>query len=184
MLKHKGTVDLKTERLILRRFRDGDAHEMYNNWCNDERVARYTTWYAHKSIEDTKQFLEFLLNQYQYNNNYNWAIEMDGQLIGNISICEINENTDLCGVGYCLGYNYWGKGIITEACKVVVDFLFNEIGCRKIIAGHDSANVGSGIVMQKIGMKHEGSLNEHILRKDGSYGDDELYGLLKKDYQC
>jgi len=183
MLNHKGTVNLYTKRLVLRRFKDSDAHEMYNNWCSDERVARYTTWYAHKSVEQTKQFLEFLLNQYQNNNNYCWAIEMDGKILGDVTVCEICENTDLCGIGYCLGYSYWGKGIATEATKAVVEFLFEEIGCRRIIAGHDGANIGSGIVMQNIGMKHEGSLKEHILRKDSSYGDDELYGLLKKDYQ-
>lgn len=123
-----------------------------------------------------------MLNQNERKNSYNWAIEVDGKLVGSINVCEINEATDLCGVSYCLGYNYWGMGIVTEACKAVVDFLFKEINCRRIVMGHDSANVGSGIVMKKIGMKHEGTLKEHILRKDGSFGDDKIYGLLKSDY--
>lgn len=84
-----------------------------------------------------------MLNQNERKNSYNWAIEVDGKLVGSINVCEINEATDLCGVAYCLGYNYWGMGIVTEACKAVVGY---------------------------------------ILRKDGSFGDDEIYGLLKSDY--
>ena len=109
---------------------------------------------------------------------------MNGKLIGSINVREINEDIDLCVIGYCLGYDYWRKGIITEASKEVINFLFNEVGCRRIIATHDSDNVSSGMVMKKIGMKYEGTLKENILRKDGSFGDYVMYGLLKKDYYC
>lgn len=183
MLKHKGTVTLNTKRLVLRKFQVGDEEAMYHNWCSDARVAKYTTWYAHQSIEDTRGFLKYLLEQNTYDNSYNWGIELEGQLIGNINVCMIDEAVGLCGIGYCLAYDYWGKGITTEACRAVVDFLFNEVGCHKVIASHDCANVGSGKVMKKVGMKHEGSLKEQVLRKDGSYGDHELYGILKKDYE-
>ena len=183
MLNHKGTKTLVTNRLVLRKFREGDAESMFNNWCSDNKVAKFTTWYAHNSIEDTKAFLKFLLTQNISEKNYNWAIEMNGELIGSINVCEIDEDTDLCGIAYCLGYDYWRKGIITEGCKTVIGFLFNEINCRRIIASYDSLNIGSGEVMRKIGMSHEGTLREHILRKDGSFGDIELYGILKKDYQ-
>lgn len=184
MLNHKGTITLYTERLVLRPFKDSDVNEMYDNWCSDESVAKYTTWYAHKSVDDTKQFLDFLLNQNKSKNNYDWAIEMNGKVIGSINVCEINEAIDLCGIGYCLGYDYWRKGIIIEASKEVIKFLFNEVGFRRIIATHDSENVSSGMVMPKIGMKYEGTLKENILCKDGSFGDHVMYGLLKKDYYC
>ena len=52
----------------------------------------------------------------------------------------------------------------------------------KRVASHNNLNIGSGEVMKKIGMKHEGTLREQILRKDGSFGDTELYGVLKKEY--
>lgn len=179
---HKGTKRLETPRLILRPFHEGDEVEMYNNWCSDKRVAKYTTWYAHESVENAKQFLEYLLGQNEHKSSYNWGIEFEGKLIGSINVCTIDESTDVCGIAYCLGYDYWGKGMMTEACKRVVEFLFNEVGCHKVIASCDCGNVGSSRVMKKIGMKHEGSLKEEVLRKDGSYGDHELYGILRSEY--
>lgn len=182
MLNHKGNKKLITKRLILRSFREEDAGRMFDTWCNDKRVAKFTTWYAHNNLNDTKMFLQFLLNQNSSIRNYNWAIELDGALIGSVNVCEINEDIDLCGIAYCLGYDYWGKGFITEACKAVIEFLFNEVNCRKVVASYDNFNIGSGVVMRKVGMKHEGTLKEQVLRKDGSFGDIELYGVLKKEY--
>jgi ribosomal-protein-alanine N-acetyltransferase len=57
MVNHCGTVELRTERLVLRRFNENDAEQMYVEWMNDERVAKYTSWYAHSSIEMTKSFI-------------------------------------------------------------------------------------------------------------------------------
>ena len=81
-----------------------------------------------------------------------------------------------------LGYEYWGKGYATEAAKAVVGFLFNDVNYRKIIAGCDSVNTGSSKVLEKVGMKREAVLREHIKRKDNTWGDDFQYGLLKKEF--
>ncbi|MCI9419265.1 MAG: GNAT family N-acetyltransferase [Eubacterium sp.] len=63
-----------------------------------------------------------------------------------------------------------GKGYITEVAKAVIRFLFNDVNFnyRKIIAGCDSENIGSSKVMEKIGMKREAVLREHLKRKDGT----------------
>ena len=48
----------ETERLILRRLEFSDAEEMYNNYCNNDNVTKYLTWATHRSVEDTKEYLE------------------------------------------------------------------------------------------------------------------------------
>ena len=60
--------------------------------------------------------------------------------------------------------------------------LTNDVHYRKIIAGCDSENIGSCKVMEKVGMKREAVLREHIKRKDGTWGDDFQYGLLKREF--
>ena len=52
-MKHKGTVRLETERLILRPFTPEDALPMFRNWASDEEVTRFLTWPAHKDVEVT-----------------------------------------------------------------------------------------------------------------------------------
>ena len=49
MLEHKGSIDIKTDRLLLRKFRISDAEDVFTTWASDERVAKYTRWYAHKN---------------------------------------------------------------------------------------------------------------------------------------
>lgn len=58
--------------------------------------------------------------------------------------------------GYCMGRRWWHQGIMTEAWGAVIDFLLEQVGVQRIIAGHDVNNPHSGGVMRKCGMTFEG----------------------------
>lgn len=182
MLKHQGTVTLKTERLVLREYRKGEEQIMFDNWTCDERVAKYTKWFVHQDVSETKLFLDYILSKNSLS-DYNWIIELDGIPIGSINVVESDDEAELCGLGYNIGYDFWNKGYMTEAAKAVVGYLFYEIGYRKIVAACDSQNPGSENVMKHLGMKKEGIRRQHIKRKDGSFGDVFEYGLLKNEYK-
>lgn len=183
MLEHKGSIDIKTDRLLLRKFQISDAEEIFASWTSDERVAKYTSWYAHEKIEDTRAYAGYMAGRDELS-DYNWVIELDHKIVGSINVCYSDDCLEMAGIAYVLGYEYWGKGYITEAAKAVIRFLFNEVNYRKIIAGCDSENIGSSKVLEKIGMKREAVLREHIKRKDGTWGDDFQYGLLKREFVC
>lgn len=94
MLNHCGTVEIKTDRLFLRKFSHNDVHEIHNRWMNDKRVAEYTSWYPHSSIDDTKAFVNHILTL-DDNKSYNWVIELDKKVIGTINVCYSDENTEI-----------------------------------------------------------------------------------------
>ena len=54
------------------------------------------------------------------------------QVIRDISIVEMNEDDSSCEIGYVLGKNYWGRGLMTEALKAVLDFCFTQAGFQKV----------------------------------------------------
>ena len=89
------------------------------------------------------------------------------------------KNGYICHLGWQIDEPYWNNGIVTEAAKAVVDYLFEEIGCDRISSAYDTRNVGSGKVMQKIGMKFEGCLRRYYYQKDGSIGNRNLYSILR-----
>ncbi len=178
MLTHCGTKEIKTERLRLRALREEDAEKIYENWTSSETVAKYTTWYAHGSVEDTKAFVGYMMSQNTVS-DYNWIIESETDIVGQINVCAIDEATDVMGIAYVLGEKFWGKGYMTEAVNAVVKFLFHEVNCNKIIAGCDCENIGSARVLEKTGFTREGVLRQQIRRKDGSLGDDYAYGVLR-----
>lgn len=181
MVEHKGTIPIKTDRLFLRKFQPGDTEEIFAAWTSDERVAKYTSWYAHETVEDTKGYVAYMAGRNALS-DYNWIIETDHRIIGSINVCYADDSLEIAGIAYVLRYEDWGKGYMTEAVKAVIRFLLNEVNYRKIIEGCDSENVGSCKVLEKAGMKREAVLREQIRRKDGTWGDDFQYGLLKRDY--
>lgn len=159
MLIHKGTQTIQTPRLILRKARREDAQPMFHNWASDPEVTKYLTWPHHNSIEITQRILEIWLTEYNKSNYYQWMIELKEleEPIGSISVVRLNDNGKAAEIGYCIGARWWHKGITTEACSAVIEYLFTEIGMNRLTARHDPNNPHSGAVMKKCGMKYEGT---------------------------
>ena len=183
-LTHKGTVTIETERLILRRFQLTDAYAMFNNWANDDEVCKFVNFTPHRNIDVTKDIIRHWVDSYGNNEVYNWAIlpKNYGKAIGSISVVEAMNNNFTCGVGYAMGKNYWYQGIMTEVLKGVTDYLFSEVGYNRIQSRHDTQNPASGRVMEKAGMKLEGTMRQDKLRKDGTFGDTNIWAILRKEW--
>ncbi len=155
-----GTQRIETDRLILRRFKTEDAEDMYANWASDPEVATFLTWQPHTSVDVTKSLLENWIQRYEDGTYFNWVMEYKetGKVIGNISVVKLYEDTEAAEMGYCMSKAYWGRGLMPEALKAVMDYLFDVIGLNRVAACHDANNPKSGRVMDKAGMKLEGVL--------------------------
>lgn len=181
MPAHKGTQSLVTDRLILRKYFLSDANDMFNNFASDSRVTRFLSWTPYEDVKAVRQFLWSVIDNYSQDTFYHWAIEFDGQVIGGISVTNMDQQNNSCEIGYCIGYDFWTKGITTEALEAVIKFLFNEVGMHRIVAKHDVENPASGLVMQKCHMIFEGTLRKHYLRHDHTYSDCRIYAILRDD---
>ena len=100
-------------------------------------------------------------------------------MIGDISIVAIDENDSSCEIGYILGKNYWGRGLMTEALKAVLDFCFTQVGFQKVKARYASLNPASGRVMEKAGMSYLQTIVNGVERK--GYLADLIYYHISKD---
>ena len=163
-----GTQRIETDRLILRRFRLEDAEDMYANWASDPEVTRFLTWPAHSSVDVTKALLTDWIPRYEDGGYFNWAMEYKntGKVIGNISVVKLIESIDAAEMGYCMSRVYWGQGLMPEALRAVMDYLFDVVGLNRVAACHDANNPKSGRVMEKAGMKLEGILRHAMIRSD------------------
>lgn len=182
-MEHKGTQRLETERLILRRFAVEDAAAMYQNWASDPEVVKYLTWPVHSSAEATRALLENWVQRYENPDVYNWGIEWkeSGELIGSISVVQIRERISEASLGWCIGKTWWGQGVMPEAGNAVLDYLFRTVGFHRVAATHDVENPKSGRVMQKIGMKYEGTLRSAGVNNRGIC-DVVCYAILSEDF--
>lgn len=100
--------------------------------------------------------------------------------IGDIAVVGIKEKVSMAHIGYCIGRNWWHKGITSEALKSVMDFLFDIVDVNRIEARHDPRNPNSGKVMKKCGMKYEGTLRSSDWNNQGIC-DACCYALLKSE---
>ena len=158
---HLGTKTIETPRLTLRRFAAGDGQAMYENWASDPEVTKYLTWPAHGSPEISNMVLESWISDYQKPDFYQWAIVLkaeEDRPIGSISVVRQDKTTGTCEIGYCIGRPWWRRGIVSEALKAVMAFLFEEVGAQRVEARHDPNNPNSGAVMRKCGMIYETTL--------------------------
>ena len=178
-----GTKTLHTPRLLLRPFTPDDAPAMYRNWASDPEVTKFLTWPPHESPQASRTLLEGWVSQYPDPTYYNWAIvwKETGEPIGNISVVERKEKTESCHIGYCLGRSFWRRGVMTEAFSEVIRFLFEEVGCLRVDARHDTRNPHSGDVMKKCGLTYEGTLRQYDKNSQGIC-DAAWYGILREEY--
>ena len=182
-MNHCGTQRLETDRLVLRRFEITDAEAMYRNWASDEEVTKFLTWPTHKSVEVSRGVLVDWLALYANDDHYQWAItlkENGDEPIGDIAVVQLREQTSTAHIGYCLGRKWWHRGITSEALGAVMVFLFDSVDARRIESRHDPRNPNSGKVMQKCGMKYEGTLRASDWNNQGIC-DACYYALLKSE---
>lgn len=179
-MTHKGTQSIRTRRLILRQFRIEDTQDMYRNWASDDEVTKYMTWPAHSSMEITEMVLADWISAYQHEDFYQWAIDFEGQVIGSISVTQHNDDIGMAEIGYCIGRQWWHRGITSEALQAVIAYLFDEVGFRRIQARHDPRNPHSGAVMRKCGMTYEGTYRQGDRNNQGIC-DACMYAILRSD---
>ena len=180
-MKPLGTQPIETERLILRRFVEYDAQAMFENWASRLDNLTYVTWDPHPNVDFTKNSIRTWVASYDNPNYYKWAIclkENPDHVIGDISLVSMDEENSSCEIGYILGLNYWGRGIMTEALKAVLSFCIDEIGFDQVDACYASLNPASGHVMEKAGMTFWKTIPNAVERKD--YIADKIYYQIKK----
>ena len=183
---HKGTKKLETNRLILRKFKIEDANCMYNNWACNPNVSKYVTWEPHKDVSETKALLEEWIKKYNDIDTYKWVAEIKDtkEIIGSIDVVSKKFlKFGACEIGYCYGEKYWNKGYATECLIAVMKYLFDECDAYVINAKHLSENPASGKVMQKCGMKYEGTLRARYVDSDGVRNDLLSYSITKDEYE-
>lgn len=180
-MEHIGTRPIETERLLLRRFTLSDAQMMFDNYCRKSKVTEFMSWSCHTSVEDTKSYLtNVVLPAYDKPDTYRWAIvwKETNTVIGAIDAFSGDEVRRRVEVGWVLSDEYWGRGIMPEAAKAVVEYLF-AVGYQRVQATHHPDNKKSGRVMQKIGMTYEGTLKKYSLFNDNSIVDCCMWAITK-----
>ncbi len=173
---------LETPRLMLRKLNMADAEDVFE-YCKDTEVARHVLWDAYTALSQSKTYVRYIIKLYKMDEPSSWAIvlKQTKKVIGTIGFTWINRDHASAEVGYSLSRAYWNNGYMSEALEAVIKEGFETIRLHRIEAQHETDNPSSGRVMQKVGMRFEGTLRGRLFNK-GRYVDVSLYAILREDY--
>lgn len=174
---------LRTKRLVLRPFSFEDA-PVVQRLAGDRDIAATTVNIPHP-YEDgmAEAWIATHQDRFEKGEQAAFAITISSteELIGAVGL-GIRTEYRRAELGYWVGKPYWNHGYCTEAAATVVQWGFDALGLERVYATHFAGNHASGRVMQKLGMKHEGTLRGHIY-KWGVPQDLECYGILRSERQ-
>jgi ribosomal-protein-alanine N-acetyltransferase len=183
-MRHKGTVQLETERCQLRKFDKDDMLDFYHNCLIDDLVWKWTSYETISTIEDVREKEGLFTNSWFHLNEqvtrYNWAIVLktSGEVIGRVQGMNVNEEKAELELAYEIGSAHWNQGLMTEVLKVTVTFLPDEVDLRKIYAYHAMENPASGKVMLKAGMVSDKMIPDGYTCNAGTF-DAHFYSISK-----
>ena len=149
-------MTLKTERLILRCWKDSDAESLYV-YAKDPDVGPIAGWPAHQSIEESRDVIKNVFNGKEA---YAICLKTENIAIGAIEL-KLNDHTDMterddeCELGYWLGKPFWGQGIVPEAVKEMLRHAFEDCGMQKVWVGYYDGNEKSRRVQEKCKFRYQ-----------------------------
>lgn len=171
---------LMTDRLVLRPFGAEDA-AWAEALVSDKEIAKMTSSIPHPYPKGgALSWIASQAREFADGKAISFAITLDGEGVGTISLMDIKSDHRRAELGYWIGKPFWGNGYATEAAKAVIAFAFEELNLLRVHARHMTQNPASGRVMEKCGMVKEGVMRQH-LRKWGDMHDVVMYGIVKEE---
>ena len=149
-------MNLETERLVLRRWEDSDAEDLYS-YAADPEVGPIAGWPPHQNVEESRNVIRTVLNGREA---YALCRKTDGRPIGAIEL-KLKGHTDMtgrddeCELGYWLGKPFWGQGLMPEAVREMLRHAFEDMGMTRVWVGHYEGNTKSKRVQEKVGFRFQ-----------------------------
>ena len=156
-------IRIETERLILRPWRESDVQDFFD-YASVDGVGQMAGWLPHRDIAESREVLSLFMSEKK-----TFALELkeNGKVIGSLGLEIREENMDmpehLAGreIGYVIGKDYWGRGLVPEAVKAVVEYCFRELNFDWLTCGHFLKNNRSRRVVEKCGFVYVKDIIHH-----------------------
>jgi RimJ/RimL family protein N-acetyltransferase len=175
-------VELTGPRLTLREMRVADAPAL-TALINHPKVFRMLLDSEPATEEIFVRRIGELRKQAQEQDPrlfFNLTFTVDGAIVGNGGLNVHSMTHRRAEIGYAVHHDWWGRGVATEAARLLIEFGFRTLGMHRIEATTRPDNAASGRVLEKAGLRYEGRIRENVLLR-GVWRDSLSYGVLETD---
>ncbi|MBQ3393398.1 MAG: GNAT family N-acetyltransferase [Lachnospiraceae bacterium] len=170
-----GTVELWTERMILRRYCPEDADDLYRYLGTDPSMSAYSGWNPYATPEMAQKTVQRFIDSYDDEHTYSWVMDIDDVIVGTIGAYDFQG--DRIEVGFSVVKGWQGRGLATAALKKVLEYLTENEGIHCVTAWCAAGNIGSQRVLEKAGMGFART------EKGGITVDSRVYDKLIYEYK-
>jgi [ribosomal protein S5]-alanine N-acetyltransferase len=175
-------VEIKGPRITLRSYKKEDAARIAEIGNNKKIAENMTDRFPHPYTEkEAREWVETATSPEKIDKNF--VIIFEDEIVGGVGL-SLHEglHEGVATGGYWLGEDYWGKGIATEAWKLVIDYAFKNFDIHRVEASAFSWNPASMKIQEKCGLIKEGYIRKNI-KRFGKICDQTVYGLLREEWE-
>lgn len=151
---------------------------------NYEHIREWSAWLKDRehSLERTQDFIRRNLKHFAENEGFEICIWHRGKIAGQIGYNYLDWNDRRTEIGYWLGASFQGKGLVTKACRVLINHAFNELKLNRVEMRCGVENKKSRRLPERLGFREEGILREAEWLHD-HFIDLVIYAMLASEWQ-
>ncbi|MDZ5783259.1 GNAT family N-acetyltransferase [Marinococcus luteus] len=172
-------INDRLELMLLQKEHAGELFALIDK--NRGHLKEWMNWVdSVQSVEDTAANIERALEQAAAGGGFRAGIRFEGVLVGVINYHEVDWGNKKTSLGYWLGKEYEGKGIMTHAVEAIANYAFDEMELHRVEIRCAEGNIKSRAVPEKLGFQLEGILKDSE-RLAGGYVNQAVYGMVKTE---
>jgi len=181
MSKHfRLIVDDQSELELLNQDHAEELFELIE--VNREFLKEWLPWLDNnRYLQNTIDFIKITQMQYERNETVQFALVHQGEIVGIVGFHRIDWLNRATAIGYWIGEQYQGKGLVTKSCSKVLDYSFGKMGLNRIEIRCASENLRSRAIPERLGFKEEGLIRQAEWLYD-HYLDHVIYGMLESQW--
>lgn len=177
-------MNMETERLILRPWREDDAENLFA-FAKNPAVGPIAGWPSHTSVENSR---EIIRNVLAVNETYAVCLKTDNKAIGSIGLMiGTQSNLDLPEtegeIGYWIGVPFWGMGLIPEATKELIRHAFVDLNLETLWCGYFEGNAKSKRVQEKCGFVYHHTNKDIYWKLMDDIRTEHITRLTRKEWE-
>ncbi len=171
--------------IMLRTFRLDDVGTVFDAvHRNADHLTEYMHWMVPDySMEMASEFINRAIHPVDKSGSLNFGIFRHDHLIGSIGFVYFDIKAEKTEIGYWIDHEEEGKGIVSSACKALINFVFNELKFNRIEIRCSAQNRRSAAIPERFGFKLEGHLRQSEFR-NGELHDFLVFGLLRSEWKA
>ncbi len=148
-----------------------------------DRLRKWVPWLQQTAtLQFTREYIQRKLDRMANNNGWPNGIWNGEHLVGEIGFEYIDWPNRATEIGYWVGTNSEGRGIVTKACRILVDHAFVELGLNRVQLRCAAENVRSRAVAERLGFREEGTVRM-AEQLEWGFVDLVIYGMLKHEWK-